>query len=331
MQPNVRIKTIETYHPDKIVDNTYYIEHFEKQGKDVRGFLEFMGKKERRIIDNDVKIETGLSMAIESTKKALSSVDMTMKDIDMVFFTTQVPEYSIPSNAMMIHEALNGKSNTRVMDLNASCAGMTVAVEQASLYMKAQPHINNAIVIGSEQLSVLSNPEEEISYAMLADAACTVILEKTEEKTGFIDAEYYTYSANTDKILYPVEGMSSVLKGQGDGRYLRFLPFDSSFGEPITDRMIEDLLNRNNLKISDIGAFCFSQLAYSDSTRLRDRFDIDMEKILYIGDKYGYTGTTSPFISLHDGIKSGKVKRGDVILFWTVGAGHQFIAMLYRY
>lgn len=326
---HVKIRNIEIYHPQNTVDNAYYIEHFKKQGKDVEGFLNHMGKKKRHIIKDPE--ETGLTMAIKAVEKAFESSELTMKDIDMILFSTQAPEYSIPSNAMMIHEAFKGKSNTRVMDVNASCAGMTIAVEQVSMYMRANPQMKRALVIGSEQLSILSNPKEEISYATLADAACAVILEKTTENTGFIDAEYHTYSANTDKILYPIEGMSGVLSGRGEGKFLRFLPFDTSFGAPITDRMIEDLLSRNHLKIQDINAFCLSQFAYSDSTRLQERFQIDMNKILYVGDRYGYTGTSSPFIAFYEGVKSGKIQRGDLVLFWTVGAGHQFIAMLFRY
>jgi 3-oxoacyl-[acyl-carrier-protein] synthase-3 len=329
MTSNVKIKTVEIYHPSNKVGNDFYIKHFKEKGKDIENFLEVMGKKERYIIDNEH--ETGLTMAIEASRKALKSAEISMKDIDMVMYTTQVPEYSIPTNAMMVHEALKGKSNTRVMDVNASCAGLTVAVEQASRYMMANPSIQKALVVGSEHLSILANPEEEISYAVLADASCAVILERTNEDTGFIDAEYYTYSMNTDKILYPADGMNKVLRGQGDGRYLRFLPFDASFGAPITDRMIEDILDRNNLDIQDINAFCLSQFGYGDSVRLQAKFNIEKEKIIYVGDRFGYTGTTSPFIALHEGIKDRRIKRGDHILFWTVGAGHQFIAMLFKY
>lgn len=328
MTTQVKMKNIEVYHPEHTVKNDYFIEHFKKLDRDITGFLDFMGKESRFIIKD--KEETSLTMAIEASRKVLESANLTLDEVDMIFFTTQVPEYSIPTNAMMIHEALKGKSNTRVMDLNASCAGMSVAVEQASMYMKANPRIKNALVVGSEQLSILASPEEEISYAMFGDAACAVILEQSEE-VGFIDAEYHTFSANTDKILYPVTGMSNVLQGRGSGRYLQFVPFDASFGAPITKRMIEDLLERNNMNIRDVDAFCLSQFAYADSTRLRDQFDLDMDKIIYVGNKYGYTGTTSPFLSLYEGIQDGRIKRGDTILFWTVGAGHQFIAMLFKY
>ena len=329
MTANIKIKHIEVYHPENQIGNDHIIEHFNKQGKDVKGLLEALGKKNRYKIDNPD--ENGLTMAIEASQKVLNGSGLAMTDMDMIMYATQLPEYTVPTNAVMLHQALNGNSQTRVIDINASCAGMTVAVEQASYYMMANPKVQRVLLVGSEQLSSFANPESEVHYSTFGDAACALILEKTEEDTGFIDAEYHTYTANADKLLYPAEGLSGVQQGKEAGRYVKFIPFDISFSAPITDNMIKELLKRNNLDIKDINAFCFSQMAYSDSLGLQERFNLDMDKIMYVGDKYGYTGGTSPFLGLYEGIQQGKIKRGDTLLFWTVGAGHQFIAMLFKY
>lgn len=37
---NIKIRDIEVYHGSKVVDNSYYIEHFKKLGKDIKHFLE---------------------------------------------------------------------------------------------------------------------------------------------------------------------------------------------------------------------------------------------------------------------------------------------------
>jgi 3-oxoacyl-[acyl-carrier-protein] synthase-3 len=50
-----------------------------------------------------------------------------------------------------------------------------------------------------------------------------------------------------------------------------------------------------------------------------------------VGDEFGYTSTSSPFIALHRAITSGKIQRGDKVLFWTVGAGWQNVAMVVEY
>ena len=46
---------------------------------------------------------------------------------------------------------------------------------------------------------------------------------------------------------------------------------------------------------------------------------------------YGYTSTSSPFIALHRAVTTGQIQRGDKVLFWTVGAGWQNVAMVVEY
>lgn len=330
MKNSVVIKSIEISHPENKVSNEPYIEHFKKQGRDITGFLKIMGKEERFIIKDDA--ENTLTMGIESSKKALASAGLKGSDIDMVVFSTQVPEYLTPTNAVKVHEAIQGSKDAVVLDSNANCSGMVLAVEQASVYMLGNKHIKRALVVGSDHLSLMADPEQEIAYGMFGDASCSVVLEKIEsdEETGFIDAKYHTYTGYIDKIHYPASGISkSAMLGKIDK--LNFEQFPASFGTPIIYELIETLLERNNLSVKDVDAFCLSQFAFGDTMKIQEHFNISGEKLHYVGDKYGYTGTTSPFMALNEGVKNGKIKRGDTVLFWTVGAGHQFVAMLFKY
>ncbi|WP_251548819.1 ketoacyl-ACP synthase III [Neobacillus muris] len=326
---NVRIKEVEIYHPENVVHNDYYIEYFEqKHGRQVGKFLEHMGRKDRFVIDNDE--ENGLTMGIEVSKRVLRKANMTGKDIDMIVFSTQIPETTFPANAMYIHSAIGAKHDTIILDSNANCAGMTVAVEQASRYMISNPHIHSALIVGSDHNTLIANPEEEVTYANYGDAAAAVIIEKTEEETGFIDSIYFTDSINRDKIKFPSEGLTSAIR-TGKGKYIEWLPFDGNIALPPTYEMISKLLKRNGLNPEDIKLYCFSQFALGNIKKIQEHFTLQDEQIIYIGDKFGYTGTSSPFIALHEGLKQQRIQRGDHILFWTIGAGYQLAAMLFKY
>lgn len=326
---NIRIKEIALYHPSYSVENSIYQEHFNKKGRDITHFLDVMKKKKRYIIDNGD--ENTVSMAIEASQQVLKKANLSGKDIDYIVFATQVPEYTFPSNAMFIHDAIQANPQSIAIDMNANCAGMTVAVEQASRYMLSNPSVQTALVIGSDHLSLISNPDQEITYAMYGDAACAVILEKTTEETGFLDSGYQIVTTHVDKIIYPKEGLSKSINEKADSRYIQFTPFDASFSAPIIFDLFDRILERNSLKISNIAAFCISQFAYGDKLTIEQHYDIESEKVIYIGDQYGYTGSSSPFLAFHEGIQDGRIKRGDYVMFWTVGAGHQFIAMLWKY
>lgn len=325
---NVKIKEIAIYHPENVVRNDFYLDHFQKQGKDISRFLEStLGRKERYIIDNSA--ENSVSMGIAAAEKALEKANLEGKDIDMIIFSTQVPERTVPTNAMYVHHAIGAGSHTVIYDSNANCAGMTLSVEMASRYIMVNPHVQRALVIGSDADSLIANPNEEISYANFGDAAAAVILEQTEEEnTGFIDAIYEVDSANKDNIVYPPKGFSLSDEKKEP---IVFLPFDGAMAIPNACKMMEDLLERNNLKIEDINAFCFSQFAVSNIRKIQDTLELDDEKIIYVGDKYGYTTTSSPFICLYEGVETGRIKRGDTVLFWTIGGGHEMVAMLFKY
>lgn len=327
---HVQIKEVGVYHPNNVVSSQKYVDYFkEYKGKDITNLLEALGRKKYYQI-NDSE-ENSLTMAIEASKRVLEKVGVEGKEIDMIIFSSQVPELTFPTNAIFVHEAIQGKKDCIVYDSNANCAGMMIAVEQASRYMLSSPHVNNALIVGSDYLTLVANPDEEITYASFGDAAAAVLLEKTEKDTGFIDAIYETDSSFKDNILYPDKGFSKYAVNKEFLGYIHWKPFDGAVSLPYAYEKIEKLLERNNLQIEDVDAFCFSQFALSNINRFQERFNLPKEKIIYVGDKYGYTGTSSPFVSLYEGIQSKRIRRGDIVLFWTIGGGHEFIAMLFKY
>lgn len=326
----IKIKKVAIYHPEKSVNNDFYLNHFqEKKGKSIQNFLDAMGRRDRYLIDNDD--ENGLTMGIEAAKRVLQKANLIGKDIDMIVFSTQIPETTYPTNAVLVHQAIEGDNHTIVLDSNANCAGMTVAVDQACHYMLSSPYVRKALVVGSDYNSLLSSPDDEITYANYGDAAAAVILEKTEEDTGFIDSIYYTDPMHQEFIRYPADGLSKKQKGASNGRYIKWLPFDASDSLPPSFNIIDQILERNDITANDIKAYCFSQFALVNILKIQEHLKIKDEQITYVGDRFGYTGTSSPFIALHEAVETGQVKRGDYVLFWTVGAGFELITMLFKY
>ncbi|MCR6105068.1 ketoacyl-ACP synthase III [Salipaludibacillus agaradhaerens] len=326
---HIKIKDVAIYHPDNVVDNDFYIDHFNRQGKDIRKFLAHMGREKRYIIDNDH--ENGLTMAINASKRALAKAGLTGRDLDMIIFSTQVPETTFPSNAMYVHDAIDASHDTIVYDSNANCAGMTVAVEQASHYLNSNRYMQRALIVGSDFNSLISNPQEEITYANYGDGAAAVILEKTTDPNGFIDSISFNNSATRDKIKYPESGLSQSLRGTAESDYIKWLPFDGAVCMPPTFDMIETLFARNNITAKDIKMFCLSQFALSNIEKFQQHFELHDEQIAYVGNKYGYTGTSSPFFAFHDSLEEARIQRGDYVLFWSVGAGFQVVAALFKY
>lgn len=333
---NIVIKAINVYHPEKVVDNEFYIEHFNKQGKDISGFLNSLGKKKRYIIDNEY--ENTLSMGIEAANNVLKTANLKGTDIDIIFFTSQFPEYTMPSQALILHHNIEGKLETVCMDINVNCIGMLVAVENAIKYMKSSPNMKRALIVGSDYTSIHAREDEPETFAAFGDGACALILEVVEDednekKCGYVDSMIYTESSLWDMVKFPNCGMSKIHNKETKSydKLIQWTPFNGMHVVKYAVDSIRKMSERSNFEIDDIKAYCFSQFGDVFADAFNPYLNTDKAKFIYVGDKYGYTGTSSPFIALYEAVKSGQVKRGDLVCLWSVAINWTICTLVIRY
>ncbi|AIQ63877.1 3-oxoacyl-[acyl-carrier-protein] synthase 3 [compost metagenome] len=325
------IRDIDIYHPSNKVGNDFFIRHFDEKGVDIRGLLNALGRENRYSIDSPE--ENSLTMAFEAASNVLEKTGLAGEDIDLIAYASQTPEYIFPTNSLMIHRLINAASHTICIDSNANCAGMTAAVEQVSRQMMANPKIRRALVIGSDHVKPHADQNDPVYYANFGDAAAAIILERTEDSVGFIDSIYQTDTCVYGNSKFPAEGLSSLGRtGVAPGQFtVKFIPFDDSICVDAASESINTLLKDNGIDPDSIKAACFSQLSLPNIRAVAEKTGIPADAPVYIGDEFGYTSTSSPFIALHRAVDSGKLERGDKVLFWTVGAGWQNVAFVMEY
>lgn len=328
MNMNVRIKAMDIYHPSNSVKNNYYVEHFKKvHGNDYTSFFDdILGRDSRYIIKDEA--ENTLTMAIEAAKKVLGKANIASEEIDMIYFVSQSPEYIFPTNASLVHQAIKGNKYASVLDVNGNCSGMTIALEQAIRTLSTNPRMRYVLIVGSDYASYIMDPNDSITYPNFGDSACAVILEKVEEEKLLFDTIHYIDSSDASVVSFPEKGMSNLLKGNNDNPYVKWNPFPGDVSLPSALNMMETLIKRNDLEKEDIKAFCLSQFSISNINKIRDDLKLKDEQMIYIGDEFGYTGTTSPLMALHAAMEKGTVQKGDKVILWTVGVGWHSIAIL---
>lgn len=333
MRNNAMIKGIAYYHPQNVVDNTYFIEHFKKQGQNIEGLLKVTGR-EKRYISADSE-ENMLTMGYQASLEVLEKTHVKVSQINLIVFSSGTPEYIAPTNALKLHAMLEAGQKCGVYDLNVNCAGMVMALDQVSRMMKSNKNIKYALVVGSDQLNRYSRYSEAISYSNFGDSACAMILENvfTTER-GFVDSDFYTNSSNHDKILLPAKGMSTVASDRSlstQDKLVKWTPFDLSGAFYSAKISIEELLFKNNLETKDIKKYYLSQFAWKNIEGVCADLGEDISKFKFIGNEFGYTGTTSPMLAYARSIEENELQMGDYVVFWTVGAGTTCVAVLYQY
>ena len=331
---NIKINRIEYYHPETKYSNDHFLNHFSEQGIDISGLLAVTGRK-NRYVSEDFH-ENTLTMAITACKKAIEHAKIDIADIGLVVFASTTPEFLSPTNAVKIHEALGLNQSSAAYDMNGNCAGMIIAMEQVSRVMKTNNRIKFALVVGSDQLVRYSRRNEAITYANFGESACAILLENVEDcSSDFIDSSSYTDSSLSKFINFPPKGFSKILPldehTEKNDRIIEWIDFDTDAGFASSVDSINEILLRNNLTKSDIKLYCLSQFAKKNIDLIRIALDEPEEKFPFIGDEFGYTGSTSPFLALTQSIEKNKLNRGDYVILWTVGAGVVASCILLRY
>lgn len=333
MRNNALIKCVANYHPSNVVNNKYFLDIYKRNGNDISGLLKASGRENRYISDNVE--ENTITMGFNATKKLLDNVHIRPQDITLIVFSSGTPEFLIPPNSVKLHNMLGLAEKCCCYDLNSACGGMLVALEQASRAMRDNPAIRYALIVGSDQFAKFSVYENALTYPLFGDSGCAVLLENVYDTgRGVLDSEYYTESDWHDYMVFPVKGMSNALLNKHSNikeKLFRIDEFDFRRAFHSATVSIENVLFRNGLNTKDVKRYFISQFALSNIKDICHELNEDMDKFVFIGDEYGYTGTTSPFLAFEKAVNNGELQKGDNVIFWTVGGGFSSVCILYKY
>lgn len=335
MYENVVISGTGIYYPkENAMEYDKIVNHFKSLDIEVEGLLKHLGKKVRFIADSS---ETPITLAHKAAVIALDSANLEIKDIDMIVVSTDTPEYNVPSNAIKLSKSLNAKETHIAFDINGNCAGGIIAMDQVSSYLKTHKHIKRALIVGVFMGSHIHKETDPISYSIFSDGAGAVILEKKEEnfERGFIDSQYNSNSDYHNMNSFPKLGFSNILKNNvKEDEHLKLYvnpEIQLSFVPDVWVGIISTLLERNNLTSGDIDMYIFSQFSLFDITSTIDRLSVNHDKFIYTGDKYGYTGSSSPIFALNHTLKEQDYNKYSTAVFCGIGAGYSSASLLYKF
>lgn len=105
---NIKIRDIEVYHGSKVVNNSYYIEHFKKIRQRYQTlFRRCYWQKKRYVLED--KNENSLTMAINASNKVLEKSGLKGNDLDMIVYSSVLPEFAASPSSVILHRELHGK------------------------------------------------------------------------------------------------------------------------------------------------------------------------------------------------------------------------------
>lgn len=162
-----QIVGIGDYRPSRVVTNEELSRRVETSDTWIR---ERTGIATRRIAAD----ETVTDMAYEAAAKALAAGGVPAGDVDLVIVATCSAENRLPNVAPVVAARL-GAPAPGAYDLGGACAGFSYALGAAADAIRVG-NARNALVIGAEKLSPITDWDDRSTCILFADGAGATVL-----------------------------------------------------------------------------------------------------------------------------------------------------------
>jgi 3-oxoacyl-[acyl-carrier-protein] synthase-3 len=306
------IRSTGSYLPSNIVTNADLEKKVETSDEWI---VQRTGIRERRIAE---PTETTTSMAIEAGRQALENAKLYGKDIDTVIVATTTPDRKFPAVAVHVQQAL-GVPPGPAFDVQAVCTGFVYALSVANSFIQTGVS-KRALVIGAEKMSGIVDWNDRTTCVLFADGAGAVILEANpkDDGKGIISSHLYADGRHAE-LLYADPNI--VMQGREVFKYaVQFMA-----------EVVEEVLKKNNLKPEDISLLVPHQANIRIIEATAKKLNMSMDKVVTTVDRHGNTSAASIPLALHEAMKGGRIKPGDLVLLEGMGGGLTWGALLVQF
>jgi 3-oxoacyl-[acyl-carrier-protein] synthase III len=325
---SVRIDGWGMYVPERVLTNDDLATLVDTNDEWIRSRS---GIRERRVAGPH---ETTATLASIAAKRALAVAGLDPADLDVILVGTCTPDYSMPSTAVFVKEALGAKQ-AAAMDVAAVCSGFVYAYSAGHAYV-ASGLYRNALVIGAETLTRVMDYRDRGTCILFGDGAGAVLLQGSSEPGGGLLG--FELTADPDgayNIYQPAGGAASPATDLTVERRGHFVRMDGRetyrYATRTMASTVATALERAGVTPDEVSLFVPHQANVRIIESVAKGLGIGMERVFVNVDRYGNTSAASVPIALVEAIEAGRVKPGDAVVFVAFGAGYTSGACVVRW
>jgi 3-oxoacyl-[acyl-carrier-protein] synthase-3 len=267
--------------------------------------------------------ETTAFLAAQAAKKALAEAHLHGRDLELLILATVTPEMVFPATSCFVQSAIGAKKAC-VFDLHAACSGFIYSLGIVQQFLESGRY-NNALVIGAETLTKITNWTDRASCILFGDGAGAVVLERCNDGRGIL---YSTMSADGDRwkaLNCQAYGSRHPAHRQLDDPNKIYMEIKGrQVYQQAVRRIVEavsECTKHCGLSIDDIAMVISHQMNARIIESAAKRLKLPEEKMFINIAEYGNTSAASVPIAFDECIRAGKIKRGDIVIFVAFGAG----------
>ncbi len=323
-----KISALGTYVPPRLLTNADLEKMVETTDQWI---MDRTGIRERHIVDKGVATS---DLATEAAKNALKERGLIPADIEAIIVATVTPDMFFPSTACLVQHKLGAKG-TWGFDLSAACSAFVYALQTGAQFISTGAH-KKVMVIGADVMSSIIDYTDRATCVIFGDGAGAVILEPSEDDSlGILDYVHEIDGSGGCSLYMPGGGSLNPSTHETVDKKMHYVHQDGGavfkYAVKKMAELCERILERNGLKGSDITAFIPHQANKRIITATAERLGMPIESVIINIDRFGNTTAGTIPLAMQTAREEGKLKKGDLVLLASVGAGFTVGAALLRW
>ncbi len=322
-----KIGALGCYSPERVLTNADLEAMVET---DDRWIVERTGIRERRIAGPEIATS---DMAIAAARVALAERGIEATEVEAILVCTVTPDMLFPSTACLVQNALGAKGAWG-FDLVAACSGFVYGLTTAAQFVMTGTH-KKVLVIGADTMSRIIDYTDRSTCILFGDGAGAMLIERGVEGEGFIGFLNEIDGSGGDSLKMPAGGSRMPATAETVEKRQHFVKQDGQqvfkYAVRKMYELCRELLDRHGLSAQDVALMVPHQANRRIIMATAERLGLPCEKVMINIDRFGNTTAATIPLATRDAIEQGRLRKGDLVLFASVGAGFTAGAALWRW
>jgi 3-oxoacyl-[acyl-carrier-protein] synthase-3 len=270
------------------------------------------GIKQRHIAEDS---ELTSNLAINAALSAFKDSKIKPKDIDCIIVATTTPDNTFPSTATKVQNFFKLK-DIPSFDIQAVCSGFIYGLQISDSFIKSEK-FKNILLIGAETLSKIVDWDDRRTCVLFGDGAGSIILSADKKKNGILSTKIHSDGEWIDSLY--ADGGPSLNQKVGKIRMKGQDIFKQAVNK--LSQATIDALKECNLSTKDIDWFVPHQANQRIILSTAKKLGIDENKTISTVINHANTSAASIPLAISSSIKSGKIKKNDILALCAIGGG----------
>lgn len=322
-----KISALGTYVPPRLLTNADLEKMVDTNNQWI---MERTGIRQRHIVDKGVATS---HLATEASNKALAERGISGSDIEAIFLGTVTPDMSFPATACLVQHNIGAK-DAWGYDISAACSGFVYALQTGVKFVESGAH-KRVLVIGADVMSSIIDYTDRATCVIFGDGAGAVIVEPATDDNYCIDFTHEVDGSGGCYLNMPGGGSLHPASHETVDQKMHFVHQDGAQVFKYAVRKMaeasERLLERNGFTGNDVKLFVPHQANRRIIMSAAERLGLKEDRIIINIDEFGNTTAGTIPLALESARQQGRLKKGDLVLIASVGAGFTVGATLLRW